>query len=60
MKTKHFSQPTEVGLASGLEHCQIYITNYMSIKMDFSLFQGLLNPNGTFSEQKISFSLSVS
>ncbi len=44
LKTKHFSQPTEVVLASGLEHCQIYITNYMSIKMDFSLFQGLLDP----------------
>jgi hypothetical protein len=43
MKTKHFSQPTEVVLASGLEHRQIYITNYMSIKMDFSLFQGLLD-----------------
>ncbi len=28
MKTKCFSQPTEVVLASGLEYPQIYITNY--------------------------------
>jgi hypothetical protein len=61
MKTKHFSQPTEVVLASGLEHCHIYITNYMSIKIDFSLFQGLLNPKWVlFQNRNISFSLSPS
>jgi hypothetical protein len=60
MKTKHFSQPTEVVLASGFKHRQIYITNYMSIKMEFSLFQALLNPKWELFQNRAfpSFSLS--
>jgi hypothetical protein len=60
MKTKRFSQPTEVVLASGLEHPQIYITNHELRKIKFSLFQGLLNPKWELFQNRAFPSLSLS